>query len=569
MKDRLPFSAILLIAVAVIGVYLNSFFGAFVFDDRATIVANPHLDRLWPPGEAFAAPPKSPLRDRPVVSFSFSVNRFLTGPSPASFHGGNLLIHLAAALFLFGVIRRSLLSPRLPERYRSSALGLSLTSTLIWALHPLQTQAVTYLTQRCESLMGLFFLGTLYAFIRGAGSPRPRRWYCLAVGLCALGMGSKAVMVTAPFLILCYDRVFVAVSRQEIWNRRRMFYLALFLTLAVQAALLLTTSYADIKTYHPLEYGLAQFGVITHYLRLALFPHPLILDYHWLPVRDWAEIGGGFAIIVTLLLLILAAWRKSPPLGFAGLWFFLILAPTSTLLPLEDLAFEHRMYLPLAALTVLTALGGYELLRRLFPRSPSRRKLSAGALTFLVVGILGALTISRNSDYRSAAGIWEGVITRRPGNPRAYNSLANLVLRQGDSVRAEQLYRRAIEVSPAYQPAHYNLANLLAGRGEVKEAIVYYRKTLEINPEAVEAHNNLGIALFREGETEAARTHFLAGLKTDPEDPAGHYNLGLLLLREGDAARALPYLKRARELSPDSLPVQQALSAAEERNRNR
>lgn len=569
MKDRLSFYAILLLSVAVIGVYLNSFSGAFVFDDRATLVANPHLDRLWPPGEAFAAPPKSPLRDRPVVSFTFSINRLLAGPSPASFHGGNLLIHLAAALFLFGVIRRSLLSPRLPERYRCSALGLSLVSTLIWALHPLQTQSVTYLTQRCESLMGLFFLGTIYAFIRGAGSLRPRRWYCLAVGLCALGMGSKAVMVTAPFIVVFYDRVFVAASWREIWHRRRMFYSALFLTLAVQAALLLTTSYADIKTYRPLEYGLTQFGVITHYLRLALFPHPLILDYHWLPVRGWAEIWAGATVVGLLLLLTLAAWRKYPTLGFTGLWFFLILAPTSTVLPLEDLAFEHRMYLPLAALTVLGTLGGYELLRRFFPRSPSRRRIFAGILTLLVVAILGTLTIARNSDYWSESGIWEGVIARRPGNPRAYNSLANLVLWGGDPVRAEELYRRAIDVSSDYQPAHYNLANLLAGRGEVKEAIVYYRKTLEINPEAVEAHNNLGIAFFREGETEAARTHFLAALEIDPEDPAGHYNLGLLLLREGDAARALPYLKRARELSPDSLPVQQALSAAEERNRNR
>lgn len=565
MKNRLPVYPLLLLAAAVSVAYLNSFSGALVFDDRATIVANPHLDRLWPPREAFAAPPKSPLRDRPVVSFTFALNRALAGPSPASFHGGNLLIHLAAAFLLFGVVRRSLLSPRLAERYRRSDAGLALAAALIWSLHPLQTQSVTYITQRCESLMGFFFLGTVYAFIRATGASRPRRWYCLSVLFCALGMGSKAVMVTAPLVVLFYDRAFVADAWREIWDRRRKFYLALFLTLAVQAILLFTTSYADIKTYRPLEYGLTQFGVVAHYLRLVLVPHPLVLDYHWLPVRGWVEAGPGILIVITLILLSVSAWRKNPPLGFAGLWFFLILVPTSSLLPLEDLAFEHRMYLSLAAPVVLATLGGFDLLRLLFPRSPARRKTWGVVLTLLAASLLGIGTVARNSDYRTAAGMWKLVLARRPRNPRAYNSLANLLLREEDPIRAEELYRRAIEVSPRYQPAHYNLANLLASRGEIDEAILYYRRTLEINPEAVEAHNNLGIALFGRGESETARAHFLAALKIDPDDPAAHYNLGLLELREGDAASALPYLERARELRPDHLPARRALTAARER----
>ncbi len=552
----------LLLAAAVVLVYLSSLPGEFVFDDEATIVRNPYLERLWPPGEAFAAPPRSPLRDRPVVSFSLSLNRALFGPSPASYRGGNILIHLAAALVLFGIVRRTLLSPRLPERYRKSAAGLSLAAALIWAVHPLQTQSVTYITQRCESLMGLFFLGTLYAFIRGTASSRPWRWYCLSVLLCALGMGSKAVMATAPVIVLLYDRVFTAAGWREIRRRRRWYYLALFLTLAFQAALLLTTSYEDIRTHQPLEYGLSQFGVIAHYLRLALYPRPLVLDYHWLPVRSPAGVWPGLPVVLGLLALTAAALKKTPPLGFAGLWFFLILAPTSSLLPLEDLAFEHRMYLPLAALAVLGTAGGFELLGKLFPGRPKRRRAWGIALTVIIASGLGTLTVLRNRDYYSAEGMWRQVIARRPLNPRAYNSLGNIVLREGRPGRAEELYRRAIEVSPRYQPAHYNLANLLAGRGELEEAVVHYRKTLEINPEAVEAHNNLGIALFALGETRQARDHFLSALELDPDDPAAHYNLGLILLQEGEASSALARFERVLELRPDYRPARQAASRA-------
>ncbi len=564
---KLFFYPALLITAAVVLVYLNSFSGDFVFDDEAAIVRNPHLSRIWPPRAALAAPPDSPLRDRPVVSFSFSLNRVLTGPSPGSFHAGNLLIHLASALLLFGILRRTFSSPRFPERYRRAGDALALAATLIWAVHPLQTQAVTYLTQRCESLMGFFFLGTLYAFIRSSASPRPRFWFVLSVISCGLGMGSKAVMVTAPPLVLFYDRVFVASGWRQLWRRRHWYYLGLFLTLTVQAALLLTTSYEDIKTHHPLEYGLSQFGVIAHYLRLALLPHPLCLDYHWLPARGAGEIWAGMLLILGLLVLIVFAWRKFPPLGFAGLWFFLILAPTSSVLPLEDLAFEHRMYLPLAALAILGVAGGFELLRRLGPRSPGFRNFWGGFFVLLVVILLGGLTVMRNRDYHTAEGMWEKVLELRPHNPRAYNSLGNIVLKAGDPSRAERLYRRAIAVSPHYQAANYNLANLLAGKGETETAIAYYRRTLEINPAAVEVHNNLGIALYSIGKVEQARGHFRTALDIDPRDPAAHYNLGLLLLNEGDPRAALSYLERAQELRPDHPPIFQALAETRRRLR--
>ncbi|MFH1037178.1 MAG: tetratricopeptide repeat protein [PVC group bacterium] len=566
-KYKIVYSAALVIVAGCI-VYANSFSGAFIFDDEAVILANPHIKQLWPPREACAAPPDSPVRDRPIVSLTLSINYVLTGSAPFGYHAANLLIHLAAALFLFGIIRRTFLSPRLPSRCRSAATGLALASALIWTVHPLQTQSVTYLTQRCESLMGLFYLGTIYGLIRGAASSRSRFWYGFSVLLCALGMGTKAVMVTAPLVALVYDRVFIASSWNEIRRNRWSLYLALFLTWTIQAALVAATSYRDIRTHQPMVYALSQFKVIAYYLRLAVFPRPLCLDYHWPPARTAAEIIPAALAIAALLALTVRGLQKAPPLGFAGLWFFLILAPTSSVLPLEDIAFEHRMYLPLAAPVVLGVLGGWELARRLFPGSPARRRRWGIGLTLLAVAGLGTLTVLRNRDYRSAAAMWEDVIARRPANPRAYNSLGNIVLKDGDTDRAFQLYRRAAAVDPGYQAAHYNLANLLAAQGDLDGAVAHYLKTLEINPKAVEAHNNLGVVLYGRGEADQARAHFLEAMKIDPEDAAAYYNLGLVFLREGLPREAVRYLDRASALRPDHLPARRALAAARERLSN-
>ncbi len=227
------------------------------------------------------------------------------------------------------------------------------------------------------------------------------------------------------------------------------------------------------------------------------------------------------------------------------------------------------MYLPLASLAVLGVAGGYELLRKLFPASSSRRKTGGIALTVAVIVSLGALTVLRNADYRSAIGMWEKVIRQRPGNPRARNSLGNLELKLGNTEGAFELYRSAIAIDPDYQPGLYNLANLLASRGDLAGAIRFYRKTLEINPNAVEAHNNLGVALFGRGEKEEALAHFRQAMRIDPADPAAYYNLGLALFKEGRNSEASGFLEKALELRPDYLPARTALQAVRERLRDR
>ncbi len=219
--------AALLIMALGLWVYQNSFTGAFVFDDQYTIVAPAtHHHTFWSVWQAM----DGPLPGRPVATGSFALNWALGGLQRWGYHAVNLALHLLTALVLCGLIRRTLRSPRLQARYAQAAPWLALTVTLVWTIHPLLTESVTYVTQRAELLLGLWYLLTLYGLCRMATSSHPQGWASLTVSACALGMGSKEVMVSAPIAALLYDRIFLATSFRDLWHRRGRLHLGLMAT---------------------------------------------------------------------------------------------------------------------------------------------------------------------------------------------------------------------------------------------------------------------------------------------------------------------------------------------------
>lgn len=217
--------AVVLVTV-ILAAYGNSFRAPFVYDDTLAIPENPTIRRLWPLSEVLLPQVQGGLTvsGRPILNLSFAINYAISGPNVWSYHVFNVLVHAGSALLLFGIVRRTLrrsgqgLSPGL-RQCAAASTPLAFTIAALWALHPMLTQAVTYTVQRAESLMGFFYLLTLYAFARGvechslddkSGGGRRRRWFGLSVAACALGMGTKEVTVTAPLLVLLYDRTFVA-----------------------------------------------------------------------------------------------------------------------------------------------------------------------------------------------------------------------------------------------------------------------------------------------------------------------------------------------------------------------
>lgn len=540
-------------------VYLNSFYGQFIFDDHIRIVDNLRIRDLSNFWELLS-------RSRPVAYVSFALNYAQGKLNPWGYHMTNLIVHLLAGLTLFGIIRRTLLSERLRDRHGRIASGLALTVSLIWIVHPLQTQSVTYIIQRCESMMGLFYLLTIYCVIRGAsGSDHRLRWYAGAVASCALGMGSKAVMVTAPVVVLLYDRTFLGGTFKQALRRRWQLYLGLCATWSVLAYTGVITGVLNpkpslktvglgIQGSTPFEYALTQPGIILHYLRLSIWPHPLCLDYLWQVARTPDEIV--FPMILVGLLLAATVWAllRHPVPGFLGASFFIILSPTSSVIPIQDAAFEHRMYLPLAVLVSLVAIMVWRALdffRLRLSLSFSSQRIVGIALVGVVVASLGIKTLLRNRDYHDAGTMWRNVLTTRPYNPRAYFGLGRHSVRKERYEDAIRQFTQAIRLAPEYAEAHFNLGVVFHKQKRADDAIASYREALRIRPTMLVALSNLGGTLQQEGELDEAIVYYRKAIKINPRFPNAHANYGNALLEKDELEKAIKHLKEALHLNPE------------------
>lgn len=551
-RRRVALAALILIAAGALA-YSNSFGGKFVFDDIRAIVNNPHIREIFPLRRSLSGPWDSAVRDRPVVSLTLALNYALGGLDPQGYHLFNLAVHLLAGLTLFGILRRTFQNSQFPPAWNRSALSLGFAAALLWTLHPLQTEAVTYVIQRSESLAGLFYLLTLYSFIRAVGSRHRPAWYGTAVIFCGLGMGTKAMMITAPVTVFLYDAVFVSRSPLGALKKRWPLYSALAATWLIQVLIVLHTSYDDLSGLSPLAYLATQPSVISHFLRLTVWPHPLCLDYGWPLAGGIRDILPGAVIIGSLLWLTVYALFKRPALGFAGAWFFLILAPTSSFLPLEDPAFEHRMYLPLAAAAVLATALVFSLLRRI--PAPAGRRAAGAVILSAAVLLLGALSYRRNRVYHAPLELWKGITILRPEHARGYYNYGLELGKAGRRDEAIEQYREAIRLKPDYAFAFNNLASALSEKGELLEAVRHYGRAIRIKPRYWEARYNLGAALAQLGKDLEALAAFEETIRIQSSFAPAYFQAGESLRKLGRYREASVYYQKAIELNPAFLSV--------------
>lgn len=551
--------AILLVAGAVCLAYLNSFRGEFILDDMPHIVDTPFIRHLWSLSDTLAQ------TSRPLVRLSLAVNYAISRLQPWSYHAFNVAVHVLAALALFGVARRTLVR----AGRREAALGLSTAVTLLWALHPLQTECATYVIQRAESMMGLFYLLTLYSFIRGVDSRRAGVWFAASIAACALGMACKPVMATAPLAVLLYDRTFVAGSARVALRKRKLLYLGLAATWLLLAALLTVKEESrpsagfNVAEVAPWEYVLTEPAVVLHYLRLSLWPSNLCFDYEWPLVTSVRAAVPSSAAVAVLLAATGWALARRPRLGFLGAWFFLNLMPTSSFIPVTDPAAEHRVYLALAGVVALVVIGGDAALRATLDRKavPARaRKLVGVGLVLLTSVALGAATARRNTDYWSKVGMWRKVIAQRPENSRAHNNLGAILYRSGEKEEALALYRKALDLRPEQAEAHYNLGIALAAEGRDDEALPHLEAAVRFDPSKALWHNDLGLMLARHGHVEEAIEQFSQALAIRPSYADAHNNIGVALANQGKIAEARAHFAEALRLEPDNVHAKENLA---------
>ncbi len=534
----------LLIVLVALLAYANSFRVPFMFDDFTILVRNPDMRTVFP---LIPYP-------RWLVDLSFKLNYAVHGYEVVGYHAVNVLFHTAAALLLYGIVRRTLSGPSLRAAFGKAAASLALAVAALWAVHPLQTESVAYTCQRYEALMGLCMLGTLYAFIRSveARSPRSRRaWADIAIVVCALGMGTKEVILATPLIVLLYDALFVSGTWSGLWRERRTVHIALFSTIGIlvmfEMVLIARAMDADAALAggaSPWLYLATQTEVILHYLRLSVVPRGLCLDYAWPVVAGWGEVWPSAVAVVALGLASLWGMLRRHAAGFVGVVFFLVLAPTSSILPVPDAAFEHRMYVPLACVITVVVVGAYRLL------SGRLRPVVLGAVAGALVVLLAGLTFARNHDYRSELAMWHDVATKRPGNLRARIDYGVALAEEGATEAAAREFQDVLAQIPADLRARFEQGDVPAGRFATMSPRYHYFRT----------HANYGRLLARVPETrEHAINHFVLALRAAPRHPVVEGYLRDALREDGIAeerveAEMMRRILNLKEMTNDEVP---------------
>ena len=621
-----------LMFVAVVVAFAGALAGPFQFDDVASIPRNPTIERLWPLSVPLNPPPRAAVSGRPTVNYTLAINHAIndaigvpqSAESPTrraaiGYRIANILIHLLSGLLLFGVIRRTARLVRVPETWSLPPDRLAAIVTILWLLHPLQTEAVDYVIQRTELLVSFFYLGTLYASIRAwdAESRRARLgWYGASVAACLLGMGSKEVMASAPLAVMLYDRAFRVTSwRALLRSGRGWFYATLFATMAPLVASVVGGARADSVGFgHGItwyQYLYSQAWAISRYIELVLWPDRLTFDYGARPIRGLLGVPGliGLAIAAAASAL---AWRRIAWVAFLGTWPFMLLAPSSSIVPIQtEIAAERRMYLALVPVLILLVIGIEALRRRILASDPDQRRRALIAfavvvalLYFVSTGWTGTLVASavagpgssrivaigvraliaglvslvgwwlvvapdrrwllvtlvvtlmirsslRSRRYSDAEQLWRDATAKAPDNPRAYDNLAAAII-QKDSSRsdeAERALRTAIAIDSTYLTAWTNLADIELRQGRTTEGRALLERVLRINPEFVDANERLGGVLLKLGETEKAISYLERVTNFRPNDESlGGLALAYLAVGRREDAKAA--LLRAVALNP-------------------
>jgi tetratricopeptide (TPR) repeat protein len=538
--------------------YASSFGGAFQFDDLPAIVENPTIRHL----ATALRPPVGGLTvsGRPLLNLTFALNYAVSGERVWSYHLLNLAIHLGCALFLLGIVRRTLV--KVGSRW---ANGTALTVALLWGVHPLTTESVTYIVQRAESLSGLFFLGSFYGFVRliEPQERHPGRWALWSWGSCLLAIMAKEVAVTAPVVILLYDRTFVAGGWRELWRKRQAYYGAMASTWGVLLILVGANGWDRGGTSGLgvgvawLPYWISQGEAVARYGLLSVWPHPLAFDYGPPSAPYGLALALFLALVAGLALTFLGCVRGRPWAFLAGS-ALLILSPTSVLPGVLQFASEHRMYLPLGAVVAGAVVCVAGRLARL-PDSRSQR-LAVGRLLAVPAIGYGAATFVRNRIYADDLDLWSQTVERRPASPTAQANLGQALLNRGRLVEAVPHCERAVELNPALPTARYNLGLAYENLERWPEALAEFEFACSLNPKLFYAQYHAGRLLDRLNQPAAAEKHLLAALREEPNLQEAHASLGVAEAALGHDDEAIREYGKALAADPKQPEVEYNLA---------
>ena len=584
MTPRKPPTALLLAVPMLLAAaaYARVLHGEFVFDDARVVKGN---QALGDPAAVLGRFTDSLLHGgRPTTEVTFALTHAIGGPNPLAFHAGNLLLHLLVVVLVFVFTREVL---RLAGRGPSPGIALAVSG--IFALHPVQTQAVSYVSQRSEVLASGFYLATLLLLLRAA---RPGGWPgrvlagASALATFTFGMGAKAIVATAPLSwLLLVTLVPPAGERRSptSWRSRLLLLAPAVLVgiLLVQGAVRAVVGRPDagfsVPGLTPWTYFLTQLRVVATYVRLLAWPAGQNADWSVKVssgAGDPAVLGAG-AFLAAMLLGAVLLWRRSRrgtgpgaadgrAAAFGVAWFFLLLAPTSSFFPIADLLVEHRVYLASWGLFLAVVLGADRLLDRV---APGRRALVATTVLGATFCLLATATWRRNAVWEGELVFWRDAVEKSPGKARPRQGLGTALVRSGDVAGgvaefSAGLARVPPEASALRLALLHNLGNALIKLGRPAEAVEPLRRAVELDPNEVPPREGLALALWRTGDLDGAIREARGALDRKPDSAPAALVLGQALMGRGDEAGAVRWLEQAVRASPGDPVVRYNLGAA-------
>ncbi len=573
--------AAVVLALAVAAVYGQALSSPFIFDDQSTIVNNRSIRQLWPlvgtsatPGP-LRPPPQFSTAGRPLVNLTLAINYRLGEFNPWGYHVFNLAVHALNAWLLWALLRQTLLLPYFDEAYSAQADWLALAVALLWAVHPLQTEAVQYVTQRTELLVATCYLATLltslqYWLAKSAGVRL--RWLAAATLACTAGMACKEVMVTAPVVVLLYQYTFFTGSFRRALRDSGPLYAGLALGWVLLLALNLGGPRSDTAGFHLgvrlLTWWYTQAKVLLLYVQLVFWPWPLVIHYD-IPYLETFAAGWRWVVMAALVLTATCVLvRQRTTEGFVAATALLTLLPTLVTPIITEIAAERRMYLASAAILALVIAGSYQYVRVMlrgakavgFPSSPPIWLTALAVAVVLAVSATAAtVSIRRLSAYHDLVTIWQDTLLHQPTNPKVYNNLGVALVAAGRHDEAVQAFKQAVRLRPEFAEARFNLAAEMRKAGRHEEAVANYESGLQFVPDYAEGRYELGAELFALNRRDDAIEQLRHALRLGPRHVEANYLLAQCQLDRGDVAGARQLIDTALQIAPHFAPAHRLL----------
>ena len=567
---------IVLIAALGFFTYSNTFYSPFQFDDKRELIDNPAIKDL----KNFTYHPQ-----RLIGGLSFALNYHFGGFGVISYHIVNLLIHIANALLVYFLVLLTFRTP--PMRQSADASPptpflIAFFSALLFVSHPLQTQAVTYVVQRFASLATFFYLLSLVMYIKGQLAMEKQDdaegglfsgpsllFYLVSLVSAVCAMMTKEIAFTLPLVILLYEFIFF----KSPVKKKLLFLLPILLTLIIipfsllhsdkpLGELLLDVS-EKTKVQTQLsrwDYLMTEIRVIVTYVRLIFLPINQNLDYDY-PVYHsllTPSVFLSFLFLLSILglgiYLLLRGMKSNPPsptthyrlIGFGILWFFITLSVESSIIPIVDVIFEHRVYLPSVGAFIGITTGALMAAKRL-----TIKKIVITVLALITL-LLSGLTYARNTLWNDEISFWHDVVGKSPNKARPHSNLGYAYSYNGLWDNAIVEYQKALRLNPDYADAHSNLGAAYSSTGLFDMAIEQYQIALRLNPNDADAHYNLGIAYSSKGLLNMAIEQYQIALKINPNDADIHNNLGASYMSKGLLVMAIEQYNIALSMKPNN-----------------